>query len=536
MKTLYYGGDIITMAREGEVIEAVFVEDGLIKKGGRLADFQELINDSTIEKMDLKGRTLLPGFIDPHGHISKMGRISVMADLSTCESFKDIIETLKLHMKRHGLGKSDPVVGFGYDHSFLIEGLHPTKDVLNQVSTEHLVFISHPSGHMGCANDVALRFLGIDEHTLDEEGGHIGRVDGTHEPNGYLEEANMMSVKEKIYSNIKMDVVQLALLGQDMYIQNGITTAQDGATSSETLALLRALAEESKLKLDIVAYPKVTENPSDMWKNEKYVQRYHNRLKIGGYKLFLDGSPQGKTAWMTQPYEDEESYRGYPLYKDEEVQQFVKKALDDDVQLLTHCNGDAASDQLLNSYEVALGESENPNKHNLRPVMIHCQTVRNDQLDKMVELSMIPSIFNAHTYYWGDVHLKNLGDARGRRVSPAKSAFERGLKVNFHQDAPVVKPDMLHTIWCAVNRITRKGVEIGPEERVSVYDALKAVTINGAYAYFEEDEKGSIEPGKVADFVILDENPLKVDPMKIKDLRVLETIKEGERIYQAPFA
>ncbi|MYL61108.1 amidohydrolase family protein, partial [Virgibacillus halodenitrificans] len=205
----------------------------------------------------------------------------------------------------------------------------------------------------------------------------------------------------------------------------------------------------------------------------------------------------------------------------------------DDVQLLTHSNGDAASDQLLQNYEAALEESDNPNKANLRPVMIHCQTVRNDQLDKMAELAMIPSIFIPHTYYWGDVHLKNLGHERGSRISPAKSAFDRGLVVNFHQDPPVVQPDMLETIWCAVNRITRKGVHIGPEECVSVYDAIRAVTINAAYAYFEEDQKGSIKEGKLADFVVLDQNPFKVDPIKIKDLQVLETIKEGESIYSA---
>src|SRR5699024_669200 len=156
----------------------------------------------------------------------------------------------------------------------------------------------------------------------------------------------------------------------------------------------------------------------DMKKHAKYAKTYYNRLKIGGYKLFLDGSPQGKTAWMTEPYEGEKDYRGYPWYKDEEVKQYVSRAVNDDVQLLTHCNGDAASDQLLRNYEAVLKESDNPNKNNLRPVMIHCQTVRNDQLDKMAELPMIPSIFNAHTYYWGDVHLKNLGEIRGGRISP----------------------------------------------------------------------------------------------------------------------
>lgn len=531
MKKLYYGGDIITMENGRELIEAVLVEDGVIVKVGSLAEFQSLMNDATIEKNDLKGNTLMPGFIDPHGHISMMGIMSTMADLSDCESFDDIIETLKIYMQQKGISKGDSVVGFGYDHNFLNEEMHPTKDVLNLVSVENPIFISHKSGHMGCANDAALELAGIDENTPDEEGGRISRVEGTNEPDGYLEEGSMMPLRQSISSGVDMDHAKLALLGQDIYISNGITTSQDGATSTETLELFKTLAEQDSLKLDIVAYPTVVDNPDEMQKNEKYAKMYYNRLKIGGYKLFLDGSPQGKTAWMTEPYEGEETYLGYPWYQDEKVKQYVSRAVNDNVQLLTHCNGDAASDQLLKNYEAVLQESDNPNKNNLRPVMIHCQTVRYDQLDKMKELSMIPSIFIAHTYYWGDVHLKNLGHERGSRISPAKSAFDRGLVANFHQDAPVVKPDMLHTIWCAVNRITRKGVHIGPEERVSIYDALKAVTINAAYAYFEEDRKGSIKQGKLADFVILDQNPLKVDTMKIKDLQVLETIKEGKRIY-----
>src|SRR5699024_8899506 len=189
-------------------------------------------------------------------------------------------------------------------------------------------------------------------------------------------------------------------------------------------------------------------------------------------------------------------------------------------------------EQLLNSYEAALEVSDNPNKNNLRPVMSHCQTVRDDQLDRMADIQMIPSIFNAHTYYWGDVHLKNLGTKRGNKISPAKTAFDKGLVVNFHQDAPVVAPDMLHSIWCAVNRITRSGVKIGEEECVSAYDALKAVTINAAYAYFEEDGKGRIAEGKLGEFVVLERKALEVEAMEIKDIQVVETIKEGESVFK----
>jgi predicted amidohydrolase YtcJ len=202
------------------------------------------------------------------------------------------------------------------------------------------------------------------------------------------------------------------------------------------------------------------------------------------------------------------------------------------MQILTHCNGDAASEQFLNAYEKALSESDNPNKETLKPVMIHCQTVRNDQLDRMAAINMIPSIFVGHVYYWGDVHMKNFGPERGNHISPAKDAMDRGLVINFHQDAPITKPNMLHSVWCAVNRISRAGNVIGEDQKIGVYDALKAVTINAAYQYSEEDSKGSIKEGKRADLVVLDKSPLAVDQMEIKDIKVLETIKDGKRIYK----
>ncbi|WP_152657579.1 amidohydrolase [Oceanobacillus sp. CFH 90083] len=531
MQKLYYGGDILTMTGEDDYAEAVLTEDGLIKKQGSLEEVKQAA-DHHAEKIDLQGKTLVPAFIDPHGHISMVGQFSLMADLSECSNFSDIIQTLKDYIQEKRLNKGDIVVGFGYDNNFLEENSHPAKDILNQVSTEHPIFILHASGHLGCTNDLGLQAAGIDKHTPDPEGGTIGRMEGSREPNGYLEENAMMGLQKTLFKGVKRDDVKLAEFAQDIYIKNGITTVQDGASSKEIIDLFKALAQQQKLKIDVVAYPVFDAEPKKlMEENQSYAKKYADHFKIGGYKMFLDGSPQGKTAWLTEPYEGEESYRGYPWYQDEQVKQFTDAAINDNVQLLTHCNGDAASDQLLRNYQASLEESKNPNKHHLRPVMIHCQTVRNDQLDKMAELSMIPSIFIAHTYYWGDVHLKNLGEERGRRISPARSAYDRGLCVNFHQDPPIVKPDMLHTIWCAANRQTRNGIRIGPEECVSVYEALKAVTINAAYQYFEEDHKGSLEEGKAADLVILDRNPLKVDKMDIRDIQVLETIKDGETIY-----
>lgn len=533
MQKLYYGGDIITMTGENDSAEAVLVENGVIKKQGSLAEVKQAASPQA-ESIDLQGNTLMPAFIDPHGHVSMVGHFSLMADLSECDNFDEVVQVLKAYIQEKELKKGDIVVGCGYDHNFLAENRHPTKEIFNQVSTEHPILILHASGHLGCTNDLGLQAAGIDEHTSDPEGGTIGRIAGTNEPNGYLEENAVMGLQKTLFKDVKRDEFKLAEYAQHEYIKNGIATVQDGASSKEIIDLFKALAQQQKLKIDVVAYPVFDAEPKKlMEENKDYAKKYQNRFKIGGYKMFLDGSPQGKTAWLTEPYEGEETYLGYPWFQDEQVKQCTDAAVNDGVQLLTHCNGDAASDQLLRNYQASLEESNYPDKENLRPVMIHCQTVRNDQLDIMADLSMIPSIFVAHTYYWGDVHLKNLGDKRGRRISPARSAYDRGLCVNFHQDAPIVKPDMLHTIWCAVNRQTRNGVSIGSEECVSVYEALKAVTINAAYQYFEEDYKGSLEDGKVADLVILDQNPMKMDTMDIRDIQVLETIKDGETIYRS---
>lgn len=533
MKKLYYGGEIITMEKDKGSVDAVLVENGVIQDLGSLAKFESLLHNGNIEKHNLQGHTLLPSFIDPHSHVSMVGPVAALCDLSTCNNFDEIVTALKSYIEEKQLRDTDPVIGFGYDHNVLQEKQHPTKEILNQVSMDRMVIVMHTSAHMGCVNDMALQFAGIDENTKDHEGGKIGRVSGSLEPNGYLEEASMMAIREEVVSDIGTNFAAMMQQGQEIYIKNGITTCQDGATSKEMMQLFHTLADQNKLMIDIVVYPLVMEAPTELLQQyERYAKKYSNRFKLGGYKLFLDGSPQGKTAWLTEPYEGETDYRGYAWFQDEEVKKFVLTALNDDVQLLTHCNGDAASDQLLRSYEEALKDAANPNKHKLRPVMIHCQTVRSDQLDKMVELNMIPSIFNVHTYYWGDVHLKNLGEERGSRISPAKTAFDKGLAVNFHQDSPVVKPDMLHAIWCAVNRKTRSGRRIGEEECVTVYEALQAVTINAAYQYFEENTKGSIAIGKYADLVILDQNPLTIDKEAIHNINVVETIKEGNTIYQ----
>lgn len=539
MERLFYNGKIVTMTGSDcadelrHAPEAVLVKDGLISAVGSMRDIIPMAGDNA-EKTDLEGKCLMPSFIDAHSHISMNGQMSLFADLSGCQSFEDIIDVLHNYREENRLTADDVLIGFGYDHNFLKEEMHPDKRVLDRVSSDLPIFILHVSGHLACANSAALELAHITAQTPDPEGGVIGRLPDSHEPSGYVEEAAMQILQLAIMPRIKVDYTKMLRNMQETYISRGVTTVQDGAATESDMHILMKMNDAGQLKVDVVSYLLMPSGGTDlMAQYGRQYTHYQNRLKIGGYKLILDGSPQGRSAWMSQPYiEGTEGYCGYPWLADDAVQDYLSVAIKEKKQILAHCNGDAASEQFIAAYTKALRES-GCKAEDLRPVMIHCQTVRDDQLDRMSGLSMIASIFVGHVWYWGDVHVKNLGVARGNRISPVKSALERGVLVNFHQDTPVTKPDMLHSVWCAVNRISRTGNTIGREQAVSVYEALRAVTINAAYQYFEETAKGSIETGKHADLVILDRSPLDVEPIEIHNIQVLETIKDGKSIFRS---
>lgn len=532
MDKIYYNGDILTMEDTRTEPEAVLISDGIIAFTGSLKEAVRAAHQP--EMTDLNGKTLMPAFIDGHSHISLVAQFSQFADLSGCESFADIKMRLTAFQKEKKIGDGGAVIGVGYDHNFLDEKKHPDKNVLDEVSDQIPVFVLHASGHMGVGNSVLLKEAGIDASTPDMEGSRFGRIPGSMEPDGYAEETKALNLLlARVYAKIPRDPKAQIEKAQELYLSHGITTIQDGAASGQDVEALFEAAKEGLLKADVVSYVLVGEEPEKLEQEYAGLKKaYWNHMKLGGRKVILDGSPQGKTAWLSKPYVGEEEYRGYPAMEQEKVQTYIRNAIENGVQILAHCNGDAAAQQWIDSFEKAMEQCGVSKEDNLRPVMIHCQTVRKDQLLRMKNIGMIPSMFVDHVYYWGDIHLKNLGEERAEAISPAKSAFEQGLCVNFHQDSPVVPPDMLHTVWCAVNRVTREGKILGEEERVDVFEALKAVTINGAYAYFEEDKKGSITEGKLADLVILDRNPLKTPVSELKDIKVTETLKEGETVYR----
>lgn len=371
---------------------------------------------------------------------------------------------------------------------------------------------------------MALQAYGLDDSVKNPEGGSYGRDEQGH-LNGYMEEVTFMrGPGERVMSLENIDAY--AVEAQKIYASFGITTAQEGFAHRSEVDIYERLGRSDQMLLDMVAYVDIVED-SEVVQQREDLKEYRNHFRIGGYKLFLDGSPQGKTAWMSKPYENSGDYCGYPIYTDEQVDGYVQQALDEHRQLLVHCNGDAASQQMLNGYHHSRQKTTDT-----RPVMVHSQTLRPDQLPQLKETGVMPSYFVAHVYHWGDVHLVNFGKQRAENISCTASALKNHIPFTFHQDTPVILPDMLESVWAAVNRVTKNGVVLGEQQRISVLEALKAVTINAAYQYFEEDRKGTLEAGKLADLVILNEDPLKAEPMKLRDIQVMETIKEGRTIYK----
>ena len=538
MKTLYYNGDFVPMTQEDATFEALLVaDDGTIAFTGSLDEARRRADGA--QEIDLEGKAVLPGFIDPHSHLTGTTQYISTASLSDCTSFDDIVDALTAFIEKRGITAESVVMGTGYDQNFLVEGQHPTKDVLDRASREIPIFIVHASGHMGVANSRSLELVGVTAETPDPEGGLYGRVEGTTEPNGYAEEpATLFNFYAMCQPRMNLDVPAMFGEMQDYYVENGVTTAQDGATQPDFADMMAAFARAGKMKLDIVGYPMDGHGVEGMLERNADFdsQDYIGHFRLGGIKMFLDGSPQGRTAWMTEPYEPGEDgatdYVAYGTMTDDEAYAFIRSGIDTNHHVLCHCNGDAAGDQLIAQYKRALEDSPNPDKHKLRPVMIHCQTIRRDQYQAMAEIGMIPSMFTSHIWYWGDIHLKNFGPVRGGRISAVRDALDAGLPFTFHTDVPVIAPKMLETVWCAVNRVTKGGAQLDEDQKIDVFNGLKAITINGAYQYGEEDRKGTLEAGKLADLAILDANPLKVDPMDIRSINVLETVKEGESVYR----
>jgi predicted amidohydrolase YtcJ len=537
---VYFGGDIITMVGENpEYVEAVVVRDGEILFKGTSSEAMEIAGNGH-QMIDLQGKTLMPGFIDPHSHFINSLGMSTQANCSPspvgeADDVAGVVKALQNLKTEKNIPDGELIMGYGYDDTVMPEGKLLNRDDLDKAFPNNPVMVIHVSLHGAVLNSKAMEQYGISDKTETPPGGIIVRKPGTNEPYGLIMETAFLPIFSNLPKPSEEELMQQLKDGQLIYAEAGVTTAQEGASHLGDIEIIQKGADNKALFIDVVSYPFITEFDTifKLYSTDDF-GKYNNKFKLGGIKITIDGSPQGRTALFTTPYltggpSGEENWLGESTFSQEEVNQMLKNVYDKGLQSTFHANGDGAIDMCIKAHEFA--SNGNPTKER-RTTIIHSQFVRPDQLDKYVEYKMIPSLYTEHTFFFADAHIKNRGMEQASFISPMKTAIAKGLKPTNHTDFNVAPIDQMMVVWSAVNRVSRNGEVIGADERVSPYQALQAITSNAAYQYFEEDKKGTIEIGKMADLVILSENPLKVDPMKIKDIQVLETIKEGIPIFK----
>ena len=536
-----FTGEIVTVDDAQPAAGAVAVTNGRIAGVGSRDDVLGQHRGAGTRVVDLDGNTLLPAFIDPHSHyinsLMVANQVNVYAPpAGPGTDVAAIVGELRKFRDAKGIGAGEVIMGYGYDDTLMPDGRVLHAEDLDGDFPENPVIVQHVSLHGGVLNSAALRKWGITADTPTPPGGVIVRKPGSHEPDGLLMETAFLPVFASLPKPTPDQEIAWSKAGQALYAAAGITTAQEGLSHQGDVDLLYRAAEGGATLIDVVAYPFIFDLDAVL---QAYPPstfgKYRSRVKLGGVKITLDGSPQGRTAYFTTPYlaegpEGQQNWRGEEPFPQETVNGWFQHVYDLGLQLLIHANGDAAIDMLLDAHSAAAAGDFELDR---RTVAIHSQFARRDQLQRYLAERVIPSFFTSHAYYFADAHIRLRGREQADFLSPMRAAIDLGLRPTNHTDFNVTPIDQLFLMWTAVNRVSRSGEVIGDDQRVTALEALKAVTINAAYQYFEEDSKGSLEVGKLADMVILDANPLTLDPMAIKDIKVVETLKEGQTIYAA---
>ena len=533
---IFIGENIVTM--DDSAVSAVAVRGDRILATGSESEILALRSETT-QLVELGDRALLPGFIDAHGHFGGVATYSALLDLSsppvgTMEDIDDIVSAIQAWIETNNIPAGQLIYGIGYDDSLLAERRHPDRDDLDRASTTHPIVIRHVSGHLNAANSIALSESGITASTQVPAGGVMRRRPDSDEPIGVMEETAMgllpgtgAVVGEEQGWQLRRDAARI-------YAGYGITTIQEANVSVEYVNALKARATDNPYPVDIVTY--IMGNPLSDAALEQVAQEteYTGGIRIGGVKFTLDGSPQGRTAWMSQPYNEgppgvDADYVAYPSYDPEAYRRRIDRLLERGVPVLAHANGDAAIELMIDGIDQALAGETMPDH---RSVIIHAQLIRADQLDRVRDLGIVPSYYSVHPFFWGDWHRLSFGNERASFISPVRATVNRGIPFTIHNDSPIVPPDMMRLVSITVNRETRSGYILGPEQRATVMEALYAITQGAAYQYFEEDEKGSISAGKRADLVILAANPLTTDPAELANIAIEETYARGKSVFR----
>lgn len=538
IKQVFINANVLTMNEQNSVVQAVAVERDRIVAVGTNKQIERLITADTVIH-DLKGKTLLPGFVDAHSHFPGLGIGMLTVDLNSppigdISSISQIISRLKTKVCNIEEGKF--LIGVGYDDSLLDEKRHVNRDDLDQVSMTKPIMLMHVSGHIVAVNSKALEVAALTQESIDPQGGKYVR-DETGRLTGVLEETARLGMLALAFDLSFFDFINMVEQGAKEYAAAGVTTAQSGLTREPQIQGYSLIDKLGLLPQRLVIWPDM--DAGKRWvKGEFKPQQFTtDNVKIGAIKLVADGSIQGFTGYLSQAYhshapghgDEDEEYSGYPTMEPAELNQVVLGMHKHGLQIAVHANGDAAIDMVIaavkNAQQIA------PRK-DTRHIVIHSQMATTEQLEQMKKWGLTPSFFNAHTFYWGDRHRDIfIGPERAREISPAKSAADIGLPFSFHLDTPVVPMNPLFAVHSGVNRLTSSGKVLGEHQRIDVMQSLRSVTIDAAWQMFLDNEIGSIEVGKQADLVILDANPLD-NPKAIDQINVLETFVAGLTIYK----
>ncbi|MEQ8665071.1 MAG: amidohydrolase [Rhodospirillales bacterium] len=536
-QTIYHGGTILTVDVADRVAEAVLVSDGRIAAVGTLGEIEAAAAPGA-ERRDLGGRTMIPGFIDPHGHFPDSGFLKLhRADLASppigdCHTIADVLGRLRARAADTPPGEW--VIGSLFEPGGLAEKRFPTRAELDAVSTDHPVWVVHVSGHAGAANSRALAYRGVDRDTPDPAGGRFGR-DAGGDLDGLLD--GMAAMGELGDSEFQITYERFCsafAAAAEEYLAHGVTLAQNAWATRQLLSYFGEIAATGTPEIDVMVLPAGFLEPR-LSDGELGIPlpAPESGIHLGPRKLFGDGSFHMQTACLTQPYHrplnGQAGYRCELAVTREQMVKRIGKLHGMGFQCHIHANGDATADLMLDAIEdVQCGNRRDDHRH----TFIHAQTLREDQLDRMAAMGVSVSFFPAHIHYWGDYHRDvTLGPDRVGDMCPTRWAADRGIRFTIHNDAQVTPTRPLHLMWCAVNRRSFSGAEIGAHQALTPAEALRAHTADAAWQVFQETERGSIEPGKRADLAILERNPL-ADAAAIREIRVDETIVAGETRYR----
>jgi predicted amidohydrolase YtcJ len=527
---LFINGEVITANRQNQVAEAVAVKGNKITAAGTNEEILRF-KDANSEIIDLDGRTLMPGFIDSHLHITMYGtnELSVSCKSGQIQSIQDLIKSLKERAKN--TPKGEWVRAWGYNEENIAEKRFPTKEELDDVSAEHPILVIRTCSHMSAVNSYALSIANIDRNTQDPEGGKYEK-DGAGKLTGLLiENAHMKMFSLAAFT--KEEMRKAHAIASDHFAKQGITSIHDATGYGlDNLRALQSDTQNNVIKQRVYAMVgalnESEEVVSHMVDSGIYTGLGDHKFKIGPVKLFLDGSSSGPTIWTRDPYDSDPDNYGVHYFTQEQVEELFIPAHEKGWQITAHAQGDAAIDMLLKCIEKANKLYPRPDtRHRIE----HAGIATPDLIRRMKEQNVVPIPNPAFHFEYGDGYVKNYGE-RAAHMYPLGDYLQESIPAAIASDCPVTDFSPLRGLHTALTRKSNSGQIIGEKQKVSLLEAIQMYTINGAYASFDEEIKGSIEPGKLADVVLFDRSLINTEIDKLMDAQVEWTMIDGEIVYQ----